>query len=215
MTQTVRDQTSEAGHDVMQASGKMAQTAVGQGKQVAEETGRQARSVFDQAYARMRNEVDAQQRRAVERLRTLGDELQSMCGQGEKQDMAGTLTRQAAGVAHQVADWLQQREPGELVHELREYARRNPGTFLAGATVAGMLAGRLTKNLSSPSGMAGGGDGHRGGAQPAGERPMTRTGMGLAPAQGVEPMGPLGPDMPGGEPVGEPGWAPRAHAETR
>lgn len=210
MMQTVREQTSEAGRDAMKAGGRVAQTAAGQGRQVAAETGRQTRGVFDQAYARMREEADAQQRRAVERLHSLGNELQSMCGQGERQDMAGTLARQAAGVAHQMADWLQRREPGEVVHDLREYARHNPGTFLAGAAIAGMVAGRVSKNLSSA-----GGDGRGGGAQPAGQAPMVRTGMAMPPAQTVEAMGPLGPETPGGEPVREPAWAPRSHAEAR
>jgi hypothetical protein len=44
-----------------------------------------------------------------------------------------------------LAGWLEQREPGELLDEVRALARRKPGTFLLGALAAGVVAGRLTR----------------------------------------------------------------------
>jgi hypothetical protein len=52
---------------------------------------------------------------------------------------------------HGVAGWLESREPGDLVAEVRSYARRNPGTFLVGAALLGVVAGRLTRNVAAVS----------------------------------------------------------------
>jgi hypothetical protein len=59
--------------------------------------------------------------------------------------MTGDLARQAADKAHAFAGWLDQRDPGSLLEEIRQLARRKPGTFLLGAALAGVAAGRLTR----------------------------------------------------------------------
>lgn len=209
--QAVKEQSSNVGQNVMQAGGKVTQSAVGQGQQVVAETGRQARNVLNEASERMKEQADAQQKRAAQRLRALGDELQSMCRQDGQQGAASNLIRQASGTAHQAADWLQQREPGAVVNEVREYARRHPGMFLAGAAVAGMLAGRLTRNLAPSSGMAGG-DGGGGGGQPAGPPPNTEPAA--APPPPGHPVEMTGQSAPGGQ-SREPEWVPQAHTEAR
>jgi hypothetical protein len=196
--QTVREQTSDIGHTVMQAGGKVTHAAVDQGRGLAAQTGRQARTVLDEAYARVRAEADAQQKRIAERLHMLGNELQEMSNRAGQQDMATNLVRQASGTVHQVADWLQQREPGAVVNEVRDYARRHPGMFLASAAIAGMLAGRLTKNLAPTDGMAARHDGQ--GQQPAQPPPAAGT---SPPPTHIEPAQPS--PTTGGQSVHAPG----------
>ena len=64
---------------------------------------------------------------------------------------------------------MSEREPGDLVVELRNFARRKPVVFMLGAAVAGVVAGRLTTGVvaahkdQSSSGTSGTG----GYAQPA------------------------------------------------
>ncbi|SCE65706.1 hypothetical protein GA0070558_10227 [Micromonospora haikouensis] len=67
------------------------------------------------------------------------------------------LAHQAAERVNGVAGWLEERQPGDILTEVKDYARRNPGTFLVGAAVLGVLAGRLTRELSAASDGAGGG----------------------------------------------------------
>ena len=43
------------------------------------------------------------------------------------------------------------RDPGALLDEVRSFARRKPGTYLAIALGAGVLAGRLTRGLTAPT----------------------------------------------------------------
>ncbi|MFS8480073.1 MAG: hypothetical protein FWJ93_14160 [Micromonosporaceae bacterium] len=198
MMQNVREQTSDIGHGLMQAGGRVAHAAVDEGKEVASRTGHQARTVLDEAFSRIRAEAGAQQKRIAERLHTLGNELQEMSNCAGHQDMATGLVHQASGTLHQVADWLGQREPGMVMHEVRDYARRHPGMFLAGAAIAGMLAGRLTKNLAPTDGMAR----HDGQATQQPAQPPPAAGTTPPPTQ-IEPAQPS--PMTGGQSVHAPG----------
>jgi hypothetical protein len=162
--QAAREQTSTVGQSAAQAGGKVAQTVAGQGREVAAESGRQARNLLDEASSQLKEQADAQQKRAAHSLRALGDELQSMSTREAEQGPATDLVRRASGTVRQAADWLEQREPGTVVNEVREFARRRPGVFLAGAALAGVLAGRLTRNLG---GAGDGGPDGGAGTQPA------------------------------------------------
>jgi hypothetical protein len=175
-----REQTAATGQRARQAGSNVAQGAVSQGRETAAEGARQARNLLGQASEQVRQQAGAQQKHAAQRLRTLGDELQSMSGQAEP-GMASDLTRQASARAHQAADWLEQREPGAMVEEVRDYARRHPGMFLAATALAGVLAGRLTRNLTG--GGAGGGGAGGGGAGGGG------AGDGRGPRGTGAPMG--------------------------
>jgi hypothetical protein len=160
-----REQASATGQKAMQAGSGVAQGAMAQGRETAAEGKQQARNLLGEASSQLREQAGTQQMHAAQRLRALGDELQSMSGEGEQYGMAGDLARQGADRAHRAADWLEHREPGAVVEEVRNYARRHPGMFLAGAALAGMLAGRMTRNL------AGGSDGASDQQNPPSGRP--------------------------------------------
>ena len=132
---------------------------------------RQARHLTGEAGTQLRDQARAQQHRAADGLRGIGRELSSMAERSEDSGMAAQAVRRAADAAQQAAGWLDEREPGAVLHDVRSYARRHPGTFLAGAALAGMLVGRLTRNLTAS------GDGARGEGQPS----MPPTGPGTAP----------------------------------
>ena len=63
--------------------------------------------------------------------------------------MATDLVRQAAERSSAVASWLDGRDPGSLLTEVKSFARQRPGTFLLLAAGAGVLAGRLSRSLSA------------------------------------------------------------------
>jgi hypothetical protein len=62
---------------------------------------------------------------------------------------AHDLLHQATGKVEELAGWLQDREPADLLEEVRSFARRKPGTFLLGAALAGVVAGRLTSGVKA------------------------------------------------------------------
>src|SRR5256884_330704 len=155
-SQAVREQAANVGQGAAEAGGRGAQTAKEQTTEVVRETGTQARNLAREAQDQLRHQTSMQQKRAAEGLRALGSELRSMAGQGEQQQgVASELVHQAAGRANQAADWLEHREPGQVLDEVRRFARRRPGVFLAGALVGGVVVGRLTRGLTAAGGATG------------------------------------------------------------
>lgn len=147
--QGARREAARVGQESKQAAGHVAHEAVEQGKQVASQSGQQARNLVTDVSRQARTQAQDQQQRAVESLRTLGTQLRSMADEGADQSgLAAQVVRRGADAAEQAAGWLDSRQPGDLVREVRDYASRHPGTFLAGAAIAGLLAGRLTRSLT-------------------------------------------------------------------
>ena len=148
-------QPATAREAAVDAAGDVVQTAKEQGQEVMAETGRQAQQV----YAQVRSEVDAQaraqQQRAASGLYAIADEAGRIAERGGESGVATQLNRQAAQRVREVGQWLEQREPRQVLNEIKTYARRHPGTFLAGAALLGVVAGRLTKNLAAAGGAAG------------------------------------------------------------
>ena len=161
-TEVARDRAAAVGQHAASAGGDIAQTTKEQGKEVVAETSRQARDLAQEARSQLREQTVAQRDRATSGLRALGDELEQMAERGGQSGAATEIAHQAAGRAREVARFLESREPGDLVEEVRSYARRRPGPFLVGAAVAGLLAGRLVKasrgaqadTASGPAGQA-------------------------------------------------------------
>jgi hypothetical protein len=116
-------------------------------RQVAAETGSQARNLLDEGVTQLREQARDGQRKLVESVRDVAGQLRRMSDGSEDSGLASDLVRQATDRAERVASWLESREPGDVLDEVRRLARRRPGLFLAGATVAGVLAGRLTRNI--------------------------------------------------------------------
>jgi len=137
----VADSATEAGGKVVDAAKE------GTGK-VAGEAASQARSLFEQTKSELVDQAGSQQQRAAEGLRSLGGELGQMADSSPG-GVAGELVAQAATRADAVAEWLEQRDPGSLLDEVRTFARQRPGTFIAIAAGAGLLVGRLTRSVAS------------------------------------------------------------------
>ncbi len=154
------DQAKNVGQTAAEAGSQVASTATDQAKQVAQETQRQAKDLLDQGRTQVKGQVVSQQQKAAEGLTGLAQQLRGMAdgtGQGAP-GPAADLLQQASSYIEQFADRLQNRDPAELLDEVRSFARRKPGLFLLGAAAAGVLAGRLTSGVkaahssSSPSG---------------------------------------------------------------
>lgn len=150
---STRDVAKEEAKGVAQdavSSGKhTAETAKEQAGQVADEAMSQARMLFEQTRDQITTQGSAQQERAASGLRTLADELSGMASGGAQQEgLATDLARQASERVRTAADLIENRQPGELLDEVRSFARRRPGTFLLGAAAIGFLGGRLTRGIT-------------------------------------------------------------------
>lgn len=120
-------------------------TAGEQTKRVAREAGQQARNLVHEGRQQLTEQAHEGQRKAAQSLHTLADQLDDMYAKSDQSGMAPEMIHQAAGHTRTVASWLDERQPGDLLNEVRDFARRKPGVFLAGAAIAGVLVGRLTR----------------------------------------------------------------------
>jgi hypothetical protein len=144
---------AEASHPARNASEvgqHAAHVAKEETRKVAAEAGTQARNLLHDAGGELREQAAAQQERLAGGLRSLSSQLSEMADNSSDQGVASDLARQAGERARAVAQWLEAREPGSLVDEVKTFARQRPGVFLGIAAGAGLLAGRLTKALAAP-----------------------------------------------------------------
>ena len=144
-----KEEARGVAQDAAQGGRHTVETAKQQAGQVTDEAMSQARMLFDQTREQVTAQSTAQQERAASGLRTLADELSGMASGGAQQEgLATDLARQAADRVRTAADALENRQPAELLDEVRSFARRRPGTFLLGAAAIGFLGGRLTRSIT-------------------------------------------------------------------
>src|ERR1700761_1867342 len=148
-TDVARDEAAGVGQHAREAGGQVAQTATDQARQVAAETGRQARDLLGEAQGQALDQASTQQQKAAQQLHSVADELGQMAANSGQSGVATEFARQAADRMHGAASWIEQREPADLLDEVRNFARRRPGAFLIGAAVAGLAAWRLTRGLNA------------------------------------------------------------------
>jgi hypothetical protein len=145
------DEARNVKETATQASSQVASTAADQAKQVAHETQRQAKDLLDQGRAQLKDQTRTQQQKAAQGLSSLAQEIRGLAD-GTSSGAPGPardLLQQASGIVEGFADRLQNRQPAELLDEVRNFARRKPGLFLLGAAAAGVLAGRLTRGVQA------------------------------------------------------------------
>jgi hypothetical protein len=138
--EAVKDQAKSVAEDAKQGGQQVAATAMDQTREVAGEAKAQTKDLFRQARGEATDQAATQQRRAASGLHSLGDELGAMAGHSDASGIAGDLARQASDQAHSAASWLESREPGDVMSEITDFARRRPGTFLADQGVASPAA---------------------------------------------------------------------------
>jgi uncharacterized phage infection (PIP) family protein YhgE len=135
----------------VQATSQVAETATDQAKQVAQETQRQAKDLLEQGRSQLKDQTISQQQKAAQGLTSLAQELRGLAD-GSSEGAPGPardLLQQASGMVENFAGKLQNKEPAELLDEVRSFARRKPGLFLLGAAAAGIVAGRLTSGVKA------------------------------------------------------------------
>ncbi|MDT0165827.1 hypothetical protein Q9R32_09680 [Actinotalea sp. AC32] len=148
---TAKEQAAGVAHSAKESGQHLAHEAKSQAKEVGREAGQQARQLVDSGRRQLTDEASSQQQKLAGGLRTFGEELQTMAGASEQPGLATDVARQISDRVDTLAEWLEQREPGDLLQEVKTFARNRPGTFLAIAAGAGLLAGRLTRGVKDAS----------------------------------------------------------------
>src|SRR5918994_4638530 len=182
-TQVARDEAGEVARTAADAGRQVAGTAAEQAANVAQEVKAQARDLVGEARGQVQQQARNGQQKAADGIRALSAELREMAGTGAQQGTVSEVARQVADRADRLADWVGEREPGDLLEEVRSFARRRPGVFLAGAALAGVVVGRLTRGAVDAS---------------RGPSTLPRAGSGPMPSRSYDAPGyPLGQPGPG------------------
>jgi hypothetical protein len=152
VTGAAREEAGQLKETSTEAARQVAGTVKDKASEVSSDLGQQTRRLAGQTRDELTQQASRQQERAANSLRSVGEELRGMAEHGQS-GLGAQLAQRGAEFTDQAADFLQKHEPGDLLEEVRGFARRKPGTFLLAAVAAGVVAGRLTRAL------AGGGTG--------------------------------------------------------
>ncbi|HEY0687963.1 MAG TPA: hypothetical protein VGD71_02895 [Kribbella sp.] len=195
LTEAARDQAGQLKDTAVDASQQVAGTTKEKAADVASDVRQQTRRLAGETRDQLAAQAGRQRDRAVDGLRSVGEELRGMAEHGQS-GWGTQLARQGAEFSEQAADFLRDRGAGDLLDEVRKVARRRPGTFLLAAAIAGVTAGRLSRAMAAGS---------------AGTSPAPATDELAAPADNylVQPPTPTpaAPDPDPGAPV-EPRFGP-------
>jgi len=147
--ETAKQEAGELKDTAVSEAGHVAETAKGEAKAVAQEVKYQAKDLYAQTQRELKDQAQVQQQRAAVGLRSVSDELQSMTANAENPGLAADLLNQVSTRLSSAASWLGDRDPSAVLSEVKSFARRKPGTFIIGAAILGIVAGRLTRALAA------------------------------------------------------------------
>jgi hypothetical protein len=154
-TTSAQEKAQEAASTAAEEGRHVADVAKEEVQNVAGEAAAQARNVVDETMTQVGSQLTDQTReqrdRLVGTLQTFSDDLEKLTNADEMPGLATDLVREVAQRTRTLGSALENREPQELLEEVRRFARRRPGTFLLGALAAGMVVGRLARGAKQGS----------------------------------------------------------------
>ena len=149
---TAKQEVAAVASDVKEHTQDVAAHAAEETKAVVAEGLEHAKALFLQSRSEMAQQASAQQEKVAGSLRSLIDEFEQMLAGTQQQGLASQAVSTLSGHAQTAADFLEQRDFNGVIDEVTSFARRRPGAFLLGAALAGLVAGRMTRGLTSDAG---------------------------------------------------------------
>jgi hypothetical protein len=197
---SAKDRAAQAAGTAADESRHVAGVAQSEARKVASEATDQVQNLLAQATTQVEEQSRTQRDRLVETMRSFGDDLEKMASQGEG-GMAADVASDVAGRVKRLSSHLDGREPRDLLDDVRSFARRKPGTFLLGALVSGMVAGRLTRGAKAAH------DAPSNGSGVSSQVPVVTTPAPVvADVGGRTPPPPVAPGTATGEPLAGTGY---------
>lgn len=181
-TDVVKDEAERVGGTAAESGRQVAGVAKEEAAHVADEARHQIRDLTDQARQELVDQAHQQKDRTANNLHALSDELRTMADSSDRSGTGAQLVSEAARRTGDAAQWLEHRQPGDLIDEVKSFARRRPGAFLLLAAGGGVLAGRLTRGTAQEQKATQGGSG-------GGTGQATQPSEAGTPATGQRPFG--------------------------
>jgi uncharacterized protein YjbJ (UPF0337 family) len=149
---TAQEQAGQVAGTAKEQAGQVAGTAKDQALEVAGEAKAQARDLVGELKGQVQQQAGTQKDRLTQLLSEFGDELEQMATNGGGNGPATEVVRQVAQRLRGVHSYIDGGDAGtgaDIVADVRNFARRRPGTFLLAAAAAGVLAGRATRGAAA------------------------------------------------------------------
>ena len=143
-----RQEAGQLGHEAKDAARDVAGTVREEAGHVKDEAVQQVKSLAGSAKDEVGFQLSAQQERLAGQSRTVSDDLERISrGEKPESDLVNQAVSMISQRARTLTEQLESKEPQDLLEDVRRFAARRPGTFLAIAAGVGLLAGRLTRGL--------------------------------------------------------------------
>ncbi|MET0180065.1 MAG: hypothetical protein ABW194_06220 [Novosphingobium sp.] len=106
-----------------------------------------AQAVTDTAKERLHSEVDSRKGEAASQAKTLSSALEDVAGKLDPNTPTWlkSALEQGARSIQRLAEGVEQKDSRQLTRDVTQFARQNPGTFLAGCALVGFAAARVFK----------------------------------------------------------------------
>jgi hypothetical protein len=140
-----REAAGAVTNEMTERASELKDTATEHVGAMASEAKEQARNVMDQTRSELGRQLDEQGRRVGQSVRHASEQLRSMAGSAEP-GLVSDVTRQLGDGLANVASTVEEGGVQGVADQLRGFARRQPGVFLAGAGIAGFLVARLLRS---------------------------------------------------------------------
>jgi hypothetical protein len=132
--------------------------------------------LVDEARRTIRSQSDQQAGRVASGARGLAQQLDDLAsGRGSTDGQVADLARDAAARIGALADRLDADGIDGVTREVKQFARRRPGTYLGGAFALGIAAGRVFRNADTAALAQAARPGSDDGAMPSGTPTPTPT----------------------------------------
>jgi len=144
-----KEQATQVKDTALEQGQQVAGVAKQEAAKVAGEAASQAKELFAQGREELGSQAYAQQQRLATIVHGFAEELGSMASSSDKSgpltDLVHTGSRRGGELAH----WLQESQPSDLLEEVKSFARRRPLAFLGASALAGIVVGRLSRSLAA------------------------------------------------------------------
>jgi hypothetical protein len=154
---TGRDQAREVASTTSEQARRVASTTQDEARQVVRGANEQARRLVGDTRLELRSQANAQVDRLAQGLNDVSRQLRSMGEKGEP-GAVSDMAREAAVRTQQISERLRGGGIDDVLSQLRNAGRNRPGLFLVGAFGAGLVAGRVVRNLAREPGGDGSSD---------------------------------------------------------
>jgi len=137
--------------EALAQAGDLKNTALEHVGALTEDAKNKATNVAHDVRRELETQGDAQAKRAASALRSVGSQLHDMADSGQSGTVTD-VTRQLADKSRQVASRLEEGGVQGASEDLRRFARRQPGVFLAAAGLAGFVVTRALRSAQGNTG---------------------------------------------------------------